>query len=234
MKTFFKILFLFGSLFCFVSELDAQIQKKKFTSDIHFGVNLSEMDVNDGHNAANKLKLGAVLGVNFNYKIIENIQVQTGFYVSKKGLKQESHNQITDNLYDTHIYDTVRTTVANYIQVPLCLGYEVYLSKKFAFNINGGFYGAYGFKGKYENKYSKTVKDYDGNVIVEPLQVSEGETFDVNKYKRLDYGLMASVGFIYDIFTINFNYEYGLNNVSALQWEKYENRNISILLGIRF
>lgn len=234
MKTYFKILFLFCSLFCFISGLDAQIQRKKFTSDVHFGINLSEMDVNDGQNGANKLKPGAVVGVNFNFKLIQNIQLQTGFYVSKKGLKQESHREEIDELLDTRITDTVKTTVANYLQVPLCLGYEIYLTKKFAFNINGGLYGAYGFKGKYEHKYSKTVKDYDGNVIVEPLQVSEGETFDVNKYKRLDYGLIGSVGFIYDIFTINFNYEYGLNNVSALQWEQHKNRNMSILLGIRF
>lgn len=234
MKTEFKILLLLSLIICFVSETNAQLTRKKFTSDIHVGINLSEMDVNGGNNDANKLKPGAVIGVNFNYKIWHNIQVQTGFFVSKKGLKQESHNVVETGLLDKHILDTINVTVANYIQVPLCLGYEVYLTKNFAVNLNVGVYGAYGFKGNYENKYSKSVKDYDGNITIEPLVVEEGETFDINKYSRWDYGLIGSVGFIYDIFSLNLNYEHGLNNVSAVDWINLKNRNISILLGIRF
>lgn len=234
MKTFFKIFSIFCLLGCFQFSADAQTVKKKLTADLHAGLNFAEMDVNNGQNEDNKLKLGAVVGVNINYKIYGNIQLQTGFYVSKKGLKQEAHSETTTALKDVYILDTVRTTVANYIQIPLAIGYEVYLTKNFAFNVNVGLYGAYGFKGTYENKYSKATIPYGGNIIYEPLQVGSGETFDLNKWKRLDYGLIGSIGFIYDIYTINLNYERGLNNITRESWSTLKNRNISILLGLRF
>lgn len=234
MKTVFKISLLLCLLISSIAVVNAQFTRKKFTSDIHVGLNLSEMHNTNGFNENNKLKPGAVIGVNFNYKIIQNIQIQTGFYVSKKGLKQENHTVEETPMMDKFVLDTVQSTVANYIQVPLCIGYEVYLTKQFAFNINAGLYGAYGFKGRYEHKYSKTLIDYDGIVTREPLVVHEGETFDVDRWRRWDYGLMASVGFVYDIFTLNFNYEYGLNDVSVARWETLKNRNMSVLLGIRF
>lgn len=234
MKTVFNISLLFCLLFGLVIEADAQSIRKKFTSDVHIGLNFAEMDVNSGQNDNNKLKLGVAIGVNFNYKIFHNIQLQTGFYISKKGLKQEMHRVEKSALLDEYIYDTIKTTTASYIQIPLAIGYEVYLSKNFAFNINGGVYGAYGFKGEYENKYFQTIKQYEGPVFSEPIEKVEGDTFDIDKWKRWDYGLIGSVGFIYDIFTINFNYEYGLQNVSSVSWENMKNRNMSVLLGIRF
>lgn len=234
MKTFFKILSLLCLFNLFILDLDAQYVKKKLTSDIHIGLNLSDMDINSGQNANNTLKPGIAVGLNVNYKFYKNIQLQTGFYVSKKGLKQEVHDEITTSLKDVYILDTVRTTIANYIQIPLAIGYEVYLTKDFAFNVNMGLYGAYGFKGTYEYKYSKATIPYEGNIIYEPLQTAEGETFDINRWKRWDYGLIGSIGFIYDIYTINLHYEKGLNNVTRESWSTLKNRNISILLGIRF
>lgn len=234
MKIFFKILLLFCLFSCFFIDAQAQYVKKKLTSDIHVGINLSEMDMGGDQNQYNKLKPGAVVGVNVNYKIIGNIQVQTGFYVSKKGLKQEIHSEVTTPLKDLYIQDTVRTTVANYIQIPLALGYEVYLTKNFAFNINVGLYGAYGFKGNYEYKYSQATVPYGGHIIYEPLQTATGETFNINRWRRWDYGLIGSVGFIYDIYTINLNYERGFNNVTTENWSSLKNKNISILLGLRF
>lgn len=234
MKTVIKILSLFLLFSCFVSESQAQYKRKKLTSDVHVGLNFSEMDVNGGQNENNKLKPGAVVGVNVNYKILGNFQLQSGFYVSKKGLKQKVRDEKMTELKDVYILDTVRTTVGNYLQIPLAIGYEVYLTKHFAFNINVGLYGAYGYKGTYENKYSQTTKPYGGGIINEPLETETGETFDLNKWRRWDYGLIGSIGFIYDIYTINLNYEKGLNNVSSSGLENLKNRNISILLGIRF
>lgn len=234
MKTLFKTFFLLSLMACSIAAANAQFSRKKFTSDIHVGLNLAEMHNTGGLNENTKLKPGLVLGVNFNYKFLRNIQLQTGFYVSKKGLKQENHTVEETALLDRLVLDTVQNTVANYVQIPLCIGYEVYLTKQFAVNINAGLYGAYGFKGRYEHKYSKTLIDYDGSITREPLVVHEGETFDVDRWRRWDYGLMGSVGFIYDIFTINFNYEYGLNDVSIASWETLRNRNVSVLLGVRF
>jgi len=235
MKIILKILLLSCLLINTTLELEAQTQRKRFTTDFHIGLNFAEMDINGGANDNNKPKLGMHLGMNFNYKILHNIQIQTGFFVTKKGLKQEIHKREVDPaINDVYVYDTINHTVGNYMQIPLCLGYEVYLSKKFAFNLNAGLYVAYGYKGTYENKqYFKTISS-GGAPVENPVEIYTGETFDLNKWRRWDYGAIGSVGFIYDIFMLNFNYEHGFYNISSKDEITLKNRNMSVSLGFRF
>lgn len=237
MKTVIRLFLLVCLLVCAISEIHAQSLKyrKRFTSDVHVGLNFAEMDITrGGDNDFNKAKLGMHLGINFNYKILHNIQLQSGFYVTKKGLKQDIHRVVESTLNDFTVTDTLAHTVANYMQVPLCIGYEVFFSDKFGFNINGGLYGAYGWKGKYEDKYYLKYVYADGSVVTNPMQQRNGETFDLNRWKRWDYGLIGSVGFIYDIFMLNFNYEHGLQDLSSTNNVSLKNRNMSVSLGFRF
>lgn len=235
MKILYRIILTICFFIFMSSSLEAQTQRKRFTSDIHFGLNFAEMDI-EGANMYKQPKLGVSLGANFNYKILHNIQLQTGFYVTKKGLKQHIETDNVDGSNDVgirYIGDTVKNIAASYIQVPLCIGYEVYLTKKFAFNINAGGYLAYGFKGHY--KIEGYAKEMRGDEVTAsyPLYYVEGESFALQRFNRFDYGAIASVGFIYDIYTLNFNYEHGLHNVTD-DGRVLKNRNISILLGFRF
>lgn len=235
MKTVFKLLFLVCLLVSTVFEIQAQSERQRFTSDIHVGLNFADVDISrGGNNDFNKPKLGASLGMNFNYKIFHNIQIQSGFFVTKKGLKQDIHKEVVGTTNDVTATDTLNHTVANYMQVPLCLGYEVYFSDKYGFNLNVGGYIAYGYKGTYENKYYMEIILEDNTVIRNPLETVTGQTFDLNKWKRWDYGLIGSVGFIYDIFMLNLNYEYGLNDLSSINTISLKNRTMSVSLGFRF
>lgn len=235
MKTTYKLLFLFSILVSFISGIQAQSLKKRFTSDFHLGFNFAEMDISKGgNNDFNKPKIGMHIGMNFNYKILDNIQIQSGFFVSKKGLKQKIHNEVVSAVNDITINDTVNHTVANYMQVPLCLGYEVYFTDKFGINLNVGGYAAFGYKGTYENKYYTEYIYADNTIIRNPLEKETGETFDLNKWQRWDYGLIGSVGVIYDIFMLNFNYEHGLNDLSSINTISLKNRMMSVSLGFRF
>ncbi|MFV0417667.1 MAG: porin family protein [Dysgonomonas sp.] len=235
MKTVFKSLILVYLLISTVFQIQAQSDRKRFTSDFHVGLNFANMDISrGGNNDFNEPKLGATLGMNFNYKIFHNIQIQSGFFVTKKGLKQSIHKEVIEPLNDITVTDTLNHTVANYMQVPLCLGYEVYFTDKFGFNLNAGGYIAYGYKGTYENKYYMETIFADNTVISNPLEIVNGQTFDLNKWKRWDYGFIGSVGFIYDIFMLNFNYEHGLHDLSSTNTVSMKNRTLSVSLGFRF
>jgi len=197
------------------------------------------MDIENA-NRYKQPKLGMLVGFNLNFKLKNNFQIQTGLYVSKKGLRQKVHNEKFDEAANlTTITDTLRSWSGNYIQVPLCIGYEYYLTKRFAVNLNVGVYAAYGYKGHY-NQESSGAYIYNGireNGAVTVAQ--ERNMYLQNGWKRFDYGAIARVGLIYDIFTVNLSYEYGLYNVNnndvvLVNNPSLKNRNMALALGFRF
>lgn len=235
MRTSLKLFLLVFLLINVSFEALGQTQRKRFTSDIHLGLNFAQMDI-EGANMYKEIKLGVQVGANFNYKIYDNIQVQTGIFVTKRGLKQHIDRLDTSNTAAEVVVrgDSTFHTAASYIQVPFCIGYEVYLNSHFAINFNAGLYVAYGFKGQHrERGYEETIKNgkIEGTVITLPY--TETNTFDFKRWNRFDYGGIAKVGFIYDIYTINCGYEYGLHNVSD-EGRNLKNRNLFVSLGFRF
>ncbi|MBD8390206.1 porin family protein [Dysgonomonas sp. BGC7] len=232
MKTAFKIFLLTVLLLFVFTDSYAQRERRRFTSDIHLGLNLAEMDIQGG-NMYKEPKVGLQFGANLNFKVIRNFQIQTGLFVTKRGLRQHIIDKKVDQGANVmYVGDTLRVKTANYIQVPLCIGYELYLTKTFAFNINVGVYGAYGFKGKSTEEGFLTTHR-DGAVITSTVTENETETFGLTRWRRFDYGGIAKVGFIYDIYTINFGYEYGMYNV-ADSGADMKNRNMTVSLGFRF
>ena len=234
MKTVSRIFLLVGLLVLVSSIANAQTIRKRLTTDLLFGFNFATMDIKGG-NMYKEPKVGFTIGANVNFKILHNIQLQSGLYVTKKGLRQHIQRSEYNTAMDVEYYgDTLRNTAANYLQVPLCLGYEVYLTKHFAVNFNAGGYVAYGFKGKNRGEaYATTIKDgvVQGTQITIPSY--EEETFALRKWNRWDYGVLGRVGLIYDIWTINLTYEYGFHNV-ADDGRELKNRNMSVALGFRF
>lgn len=234
MKIIYKTFLLAGLLVLVSSAINAQTMRKRITSDFVFGCNFASMDIKDG-NMYKEPKFGFVIGANVNFKILQNIQLQTGVYVSKKGLRQHIKRTEYNTGAGVEYYgDTLRNTAADYLQVPLCLGYEVYLSKHFAINFNVGGYAAYGFKGKNRGEaFTTTIKNgvqQGTSVVIDPY---EEETFALRKWNRWDYGALGRVGLIYDIYTINLTYEYGFHNV-ADDGRELMNRNLSLTVGFRF
>jgi hypothetical protein len=203
------------------------------TADIYAGLNLAEMDIKDA-NMYKQAKIGMHVGINVNYKIIGNLQIQTGFMISKKGLKQHIYTLDTDNAGTVTTYDERYDATGNYVQLPLNLGYEVYFSRSWAFNINVGAYAAYGYKGKTLRSSVTTVNDgYSEKPTVTTVPESESDTFTPERWRRFDYGLNGNVGLIYDIYTLRAGYEYGLYNISYEDPE-LRNRNFYLSFGFRF
>jgi hypothetical protein len=232
MKTVIKISILFFLFACCVAA-NAQKPLKRLTADIYAGLNLAEMDIKDA-NMYKQAKIAMHIGINMNYKIIGNMQIQTGFMISKKGLKQHIYTQNTDNAGTVTTYDELYNATGNYLQVPLNLGYELYVNKLWGFNLNAGAYVAYGYKGKTTGSSVTIVDDgYSERPAVTTVPEYELDTFAPERWRRLDYGLNGSVGLIYDIYTLKAGYEYGLCNISYEDPE-LRNRNFYLSLGFRF
>jgi hypothetical protein len=232
MKTIIKISILFFLSACCVTA-NAQNPRKRLTADIYAGLNLAEMDIKDA-NMYKQAKIGVHIGINVNYKIIDNIQIQSGFIISKKGLKRHIHTDNTDMAGTRTVVDERYNATGNYVQVPLNLGYELYFNKLLAFNVNAGIYAAYGYKGVSTGSKVTTINDgYSDNPSVATVPEYEYETFTPDGWSRFDYGLNGAVGLIYDIYTLKVGYEYGLCNISYKSPE-LRNRNLYLSLGFRF
>lgn len=229
MNTISKILFIF--LF-FVSSITmyAQRSKRRLNTDFKIGVNFTQFDI-EGGNMFKVPKLGLHIGGNVSYKFLYDFQVQSGFFISKKGLRQHEKSYSVDPNTDlVSSKDNLFVIDANYIHVPLNLGFERYFTNTFAVNVNAGAYFAYGISGKTRRRTFEVTAGSD------PVVTDSGEieTFDIRGLNRIDYGLGGSIGLVQDIYTLTLNYEYGLNDISNLQSRVYKNRNISISLGFRF
>lgn len=228
----------------------AQHPKKRLTADFRMGVNYVTMSgresapPNNGDpgdytsDAGAQFKIGMHVGGNVNYKLIGNFQMQIGFYVTKKGYKNYVWDQTKSTSSGVSILnERWYEATANYIQMPFNVGYEWYFNKDMAFNINGGVYVAYGYGNKGRIKYHgrSTTMDSDGQVTVNDLSGAyEEHTFSDTRWRRPDYGLNGSIGFIYDIYTLNLNYEHGLYNVTRDPNNPKEHRVYSLSLGFRF
>lgn len=236
MKINYKILLLVFITFSYTS-LNAQITKpRKLRGDFRIGVNFAEMDI-PGGNMFKVPKIGAQFGGTMSYKVLGDFQVQTGFFVTKKGLKQKENtydlNQVTGV---TTIVDRRRWVDANYAQMPFNIGFEHYFTTEFALNINGGLYLAYGFKGL-SNVYGTITTIAGTETSIYVLDSGDQQTFNLTslgQLKRFDYGMGLNIGAIYDIYGITIGYEYGLHNISAVAGDIRRNRNFNIGLGFRF
>lgn len=239
MNTFLKILLTGCILIVISSGMEINAQRKVVTSDFFLGLNFAEMDIQNA-NRYKEPKIGMLIGFNLNFKLKSDFQIQTGLYVTKKGLRQKIHKEdVNEAVNVITIGDTLRSWTANYIQMPLCIGYEYYITKSFAVNFNVGMYAAYGYKGKYNEEGSASyiqngIRD-NGKVTVEP----ERNIYLQNGWSRFDYGAIVKFGIIYDIFTVNLSYEYGLcnlnNNDVALKGNpSIKNRNMALAFGFRF
>ncbi|WP_101689541.1 porin family protein [Dysgonomonas massiliensis] len=233
MKVILKTLLIILCFVC-VSDIDAQIGlRRKLFHEFRMGLNSSEMDIK-GANRDKKVKKGFHFGYVGTYKFMEPFQVQTGIFLTKKGMKQ-SIDRRTESAIGTDItYERTRYEIdANYVQIPLMIGWETDYDKEWVFNINAGVYGAWGFKGR--TKKNMRIEEIIGEGY-EPAITYENSnirTFTKSVLKKFDYGVLINAGVIYDVYLLNVSYEYGLYNVSQVDPE-LRNRNLTLSIGLRF
>lgn len=228
-----KPIIILFSLLALAACANAQ-RMSKFITEFKGGLNLSEMDIANG-NTGKELKVGFQLGGNFAIRMKGPLYLRTGLEFTKKGLKQhdqsESQHEITGSITKQDVKYTID---ANYIQIPALLGLEFKLSKLTSINFYGGGYGGYGFKGKTKTKGQEIIDYGTANPIYVNKSKDEVDTFDSSLLKKWDYGLTASVGFVYEILSFSVAYEYGLYNISNDKSKELKNRNTAVTVAVRF
>lgn len=245
MKVIIKTLIILGCLLFTTTAVSQIGLKRRFFTDFRIGVNSSEMDIKDG-NWGKKPKIGFHVGLLVSYNFYDNFRIQSGAFLTKKGMKQKYRDTVEDAPPSLTIrnYDILYTYDANYVQIPLMLGWESEEFKSWQFNISGGIYGAWGFRGETKGRGSiiTTTGSYTGtdNVSV------KYDTFSGSVLKKFDYGMIGSIGVLYEIYTINLTYEYGLYNISngfqlydtssnqTKSLKDLKNRNLTLSVGFRF
>lgn len=233
MKVLLKTLLIILGFVC-VSDIDAQIGlRRKLFHEFRMGLNSSEMDIKDA-NRDKKVKPGFHFSYVAIYKFAEPIQFQTGISLTKKGMKQQISKREESVIgTDITITNTRYELDANYVQVPLLIGWESDYNKQWIFNISAGGYGAWGFKGETKRYGTKTEIIAEGHDPIVTNINDKRKTFSRTVLKEFDYGLMGSIGIIYDVYLLNLSYEYGLFNVSKTSQE-LRNRNLTLSIGLRF
>ena len=113
MKTILKIFLLISLFVCSIGTINAQYPKKRITSDIHVGLNLAGMDIKN-ENTYKQAKVGVHIGFNVNYKFWSNMQLQTGLFVTKKGLKRHIHTVEKNGDISVTTYDGYYNATGNY------------------------------------------------------------------------------------------------------------------------
>ncbi|NDV67335.1 porin family protein [Dysgonomonas sp. 25] len=232
MKAIYKIIILVSLLSLSIGATAQIGAKKKFFLDFRIGANSSEMDIKD-QNYGKKVKPGYHFAVVGAYKFYDNIQFQSGIHVTKKGMKRRTVEPFED-LGGTYreVKAITTTTDANYIMMPLMLGWESDYNKTWLFNVNAGVYGAWGFSGETKERGTQTIY-FAGESSVDKYS-EKYDTFTSENLKKTDYGLIGSVGVVYDIYTLNLTYEYGLYNISQKSDIELRNRNLTLSIGFRF
>lgn len=229
----FSVIFFF-TFIALGTSLQAQSHyRRSLYGDFFGGITFASMDIKGG-NEYKKNKIGFMVGGNANFRFYHNMVLQSGFHIVKKGLLKHKDISIQQD-GPIEKFDVKETVDANYIQIPLNLGFEVPIAKNFLVNFNAGVFGAFGFKGESKTRgYSVMIinGEYQNQVSQDKPTV---KTFSNQKLKKWDYGVGFNVGVVHDVYILRFQYDHGLANVAtdALGTE-WHSRNYMVCLGFRF
>lgn len=170
-------------------------------------------------------KIGFTGGITVDVNLPHNLIILSGLEYVQKGMNLET----TDAILITKPYYK-----AQYIQLPIHLGYKIKTEEKSNLIFHLGPYFAYGVGGE--------IKWRDKNFKMD----SKMDFFDKDLFNRFDYGLGIGVNIDTKNFALNIGYDYGLSNIAKSSFYfpdrtnidakgiSVHTRNLHITLGYKF
>lgn len=220
MKTIKVILFSSLLLFSFI----ASAQNLPLTFGVKAGANLSNFS-GDGADGADA-KFGYNFGVTVDYAINYNWYLTSGLEFTNKGAKSDYLLIDLDELAVEKIGKIKYT--ANYLQLPIHVGYKLDIAEGTKINFHAGPYFAYGIAGKSKvsDITSAIYDDLDRKV----------DTFSDDALKRFDFGLGLGAGVEFGQINVGLGFDFGLLNISQLGDSDYpiRNQNAYLTVGYKF
>jgi len=184
-----------------------------------FGINFSQQDTGSPYET---VKVGTMIGGVLNIPVKNDFAFQTGLYLTQKGYRLEFDGN--------NSYDELTST---YLQIPAYLNYFYDMGRFKPFG-NIGFYTAFWKSGNYESLLQ------DQQVLMEDYEFTEEYDQDGYKDNRIDYGVSAGLGLLYDRtgaagnMVLEFTYDYGLAPVGSTQSGSSDNTRNNSTFTISF
>lgn len=183
------------------AQQQSQAPNKRTEWGIKAGLNVSSIGGNNYNNI--KAKAGFHAGITIDYAFTDAIYLLTGLEYTIKGPIVE----LSPN--DQHIN-------ADYVQLPLSVGYKLRMRDELILIIDAGPYLAYGVNGRItEGSYKQ-------------------DTFSGVALKRFDCGMIVGTAVDFRQFRFGMHCDFGLINVMQKGNDKAQNWNLALSTGIRF
>lgn len=203
-------------------------QNNPLSMGVKVGMNLSSMsgDVNDADS-----RLGYQFGVTFNYDFSENLFLETGLEFTLKGYDEKADMAVIGGV---EVMNAKQKCNAQYIQIPIHIGYKMDVATDVKISFLAGPYLAYGVGGK--TKLTGYVQT--GDYWRPTIDINEkANTFSTGALKEFDFGFGFGVGAEYQKYVARLGYDFGMVNVSekfADEKMKLRNRNAYLTFGYKF
>lgn len=159
------------------------------------------------------------LGLALDRELSKFVSICPALYFSNKG-------------YEKSISETDLTLDANYLELPVCLAFNIHFSKGIKISANIGPYVAYGIGGKTKLK---------GNGLDESWKTFKDKTIAGKEYgatERFDWGATAGASLVLSPLHIGVNYDLGLQDIYSMpkanRKEQMRNGMWWISLGLLF
>ncbi len=186
-------------IFCILCSLEMTAQ---MTVGPRVGINFSKHNSGSPYEA---WKTGTMIGGVINIPVKNELSVQTELLLTQKGYREEYNGKET--------FDELTST---YLEIPVYASYSRDFGRFKPF-INAGPYFAWWKSGKYESKLEGQ------QLIVEEYLFTENFDQDGYKDNRLDFGISAGLGLLYDRIgaagniVLDLRYSKGLAAISSLE-----------------
>lgn len=212
-------------------------QNKPFTFGVNAGLNISTAyEAANYILAAKKNKPGFQAGINVDYAISGAFYLRSGLSLTTKGVIHEKADLWIGSSNPPVTYSKT-TTRETYLQVPLLIGYQYYITPAYRLFVQAGPYFAYGIGGKEITK-SRTIHQSEEISNKKVSTATFGETG--TGLSRTDYGLGGGLGVGYKRIALAVHYELGMLSIApdkepgtTSSSRQYQNRNLSITIGYR-
>jgi hypothetical protein len=224
-----------ASIFLIVG-LSANAQEKKFLFGVKAGFAFSDLSE---YSYDTKIKHSFTGGLTFDYFLNRDLYLSSAIEFVNKGTKYDLLNK--DENAGTSLSIKKSTVAANYLQVPVHVGYKFDLSQKTRLMVQGGPYIAYGIGGQTELGDEVVLKTPEGTTSMDLndyIKMIDGwrrgeETFSDTHFREFDWGIGIGLGVEYEHVNLSFKYDFGLYDISRGDG-KVKNRNAYVTLGYKF
>lgn len=219
-----------------IAGLSADAQEQKFFFGAKAGFVFSDLSE---YNYDTKMKHSFTGGLTFDYFLNRDLYLSSAIEFVNKGIKFDLLN--VDEEMGESINFKKSTVAANYLQVPIHVGYKFDLSKSTRLMLQAGPYVAYGIGGQTELGDEVVIKTPEGTTsmgLSEYISMINGwrrgeETFSDTHFRELDWGVGIGLAIEYQHVNIGLKYDFGLYDISR-DTKKVKNRNAYVTLGYKF